>query len=328
MDKNGQLTFSDDPLLNGSNEVYQLIEDGKYNDAVLKLDRLLDIDHEYPGLIESYRIAKFWLNREDEINNLGNGKKRADFLMNEWETFDEYVHSKHMTETPAYKAAMKQVFFDASENYKLAFKKNEDATSNFDLLLNLGDCFLKLDEYKYTIDTLEYAKSSYNANARLLSILGEAYFHEGDLTKSLSYFREAFFIDPSEIDLTLLKAAPIVKLVEIIKSEKKEFNDIREWVPVYGFLNDIFYVRRNLNKHQVESIKKEIFNLEANYQRMDKEQINTTNIIPRLINKYIWMLDYYEFQEYSFENITDIRGRLIGIDKNLFTDFFKKSENK
>ena len=30
MDKNGQLTFSDDPILNGINEVYQLIEKGEF----------------------------------------------------------------------------------------------------------------------------------------------------------------------------------------------------------------------------------------------------------------------------------------------------------
>ena len=44
MDKNGQLTFSDDPLLQGTNEMYMFIESGDFNLAVKKLDELLTIN--------------------------------------------------------------------------------------------------------------------------------------------------------------------------------------------------------------------------------------------------------------------------------------------
>ena len=66
MDNNGQLTFSDDPVLNGLNEVYQLIEKGEFTAAVEKADELMNIDPNYPGLLEGYRTAKFWNNRERE----------------------------------------------------------------------------------------------------------------------------------------------------------------------------------------------------------------------------------------------------------------------
>ena len=65
---------------------------------------------------------------------------------------------------------------------------------------------------------MEYARNSYNANARLLSILGEAYFHTDDIPKSLLYFREAFFVKPSDIDLELIKAKPVLELLEKVKS--------------------------------------------------------------------------------------------------------------
>ena len=81
MDKNGQLTFSDDPILNGINEVYQLIEKGEFASAVEKIDQLMDIDADYPGLIEAYRVAKFWHNREKEIKTLEEGKDTAEYLM-------------------------------------------------------------------------------------------------------------------------------------------------------------------------------------------------------------------------------------------------------
>lgn len=322
MDKNGQLTFSDDPLLTGSNEIYQLIESGEFSVAVKRLDELMDIDPDYPGLIEAYRTARFWLNRERELNNMEDGKITADFLMTQWKAFEEYAQSREMPSSSSYKAAMRYIFFKASEHYKISFKKQEVAAENFDLLLNLGDCFLRLEEYTNAVDTLEYARNSYKSNARLLAILGEAYYHLDDIPKSLLYFREAFFIDPSEIDIKLIRSKPIESVIEIIRQEGTQYKDLREWIPVYAFLSDIFYVKGKLNKGQVELIEKDIYSLEKSYQTLGKDEIEDTNVIPRLLNKYLWMLDYYEFQNYNFDNISQIRDRLIAIDPGHFKEYF------
>lgn len=228
MDKDGQLTFSDDPLLNGINEVYQFIESGNFAGAVEKLDILMNIDPDYPGLIEGYRTARFWNNREKELNALQDGKDTADFLMKQWKIFEEYAYEKDITKSTSYSAVMKYIFFKASEHYKISFKKQEGNTNNFDLLLNLGDCFLRLKEYKNTVETLEYARNSYKSSARLLSILGEAYYHLQDIPKCLLYFREAFFINPSEIELSMIQAKPIIL----------EYYNIRGDVVFYELIND------------------------------------------------------------------------------------------
>jgi len=324
MDKNGQLTFSDDPILNSINEVFQLIEKGEFDPAIEKINVLMDIDADYPGLIESFRVAKFWNNRESEIRNLEEGKNTAEYLMKQWEVFNEYAENKDMTSSSAFKAAMRYIFFKASDHYKFAFQEQQDTSSNFGFLLNLGDCFLRLEEYQSAIETLEFARSSYRSNARLLAILGEAYFHKGELPKSLASFREAFFVDPSEIDLSILRATPILELVEIVKKERSDYKDINEWIPIYGYTHDVFYVKRNLNVHLVETIENDIYKLEVNFQKMNKSQVENSNIVPRLINKYLWLLDYYTLQNYNFDTITQIRDRLIKIDRNLFQEYFEK----
>ncbi|MBN2159120.1 MAG: hypothetical protein JW807_06975 [Spirochaetes bacterium] len=326
MDKNGQLTFSDDPILNGINEVYQLVEKGDFAAAVSKIDELMDIDADYPGLIEAYRVAKFWHNREKEIKVLEEGKETAEYLMRQWELFNEYAESKNLTASSAFKASMRYIFIKAADHYKFAFREQQDTSSNFHFLLNLGDCFLRLEEYNLAIETLEFARSSYKSNARLMAILGEAYFHIGDISKSLLSFREAFFIDPSEIDITILKAKPINELAAIVKNQRGDLQDIAEWMPIYGHINDIFYVKRNLSAHQMESIEKDIYNLEVTYQKMNKSQVETSNIIPRLINKYLWLLDYYTLQNYNFDNISQIRERLLAIDPGLFQEYFSKKK--
>lgn len=323
MDRDGQLTFSDDPLLPGINEAYQLIEEGNFIEAAEIIDALMNQSTDYPGLIEGYRTAKFWNNRKDEIDNSIQGKKKADYLMRQWDEFNKYATEKNMTDTAAFRAARKYVFQNASMHYKIAFQRQESTADNFDLLLNLGVCFLTTGEYSNTIETLEYARSSYKSNAKLLSILGEAYYQINEIPRSLLYFREAFLINPSEIDLDLLKTKPILGLIESVNRKKPGCSDVREWIPILGFIEDIFYVKRPLNSQQIESIKREIYNMEKSFQTMNREKISETNIVPRLINKYLWMLDYFEQQNYDFESVTDIRKRLIKLDKELFEDYFK-----
>ena len=107
---------------------------------------------------------------------------------------------------------------------------------------------------------------------------------------------------------------------------RADFKDIAEWIPIYGFINDVFYVKRNLSAHQVEGIQKDIYNLEVTYQKMNKGQVESSNIVPRLINKYLWLLDYYTLQNYNFDTITEIRERLMNIDRDLFQEYFSKKK--
>ncbi len=328
MDKNGQLSFSDDPLSLESSEIYQLISEGNFREAIKKADSMMNVNPEYPGLIEAFRTAKFWSNREKELKKTPEGKRTADFLMEEWASFEDYAAYKEIKSSAAYRAVMKFVFFRASEHYKLAFQKNEDTDTRFDLLLNLGECFLRLKEHKLAVETLEYAMNSYKSSARLLFILGESYYHLDDIPKSLLYMREAFMIDPSQIDLSLIESKPVHEIIDVLKESGRNFRDIREWIPIYGFITDIFYVRRNLSKHQVESLKREVFNLEKSYNRLGIDDIDNTNVLPRMINKYLWLLDYYESQVTNPENLEQIRSRLIAIDKDLFYEYFKKPPHK
>ena len=63
MDKPEQLTFSDDPILNGLNIACADIREGDFSEAVNRLNQLMDDNPDYPGLAAGYRTAKFWLNR-------------------------------------------------------------------------------------------------------------------------------------------------------------------------------------------------------------------------------------------------------------------------
>jgi len=128
--------------------------------------------------------------------------------------------------------------------------------------------------------------------------------------------------------LDIIFADPIVETIKIINTHKKNIYDIREWIPIYATIANFFFARKKLNKHQISTIEKDAYNLEINYQQMNSEQIENSNVLPRMLNKYIWILDYYEFQEYNFQNVSQVRDRLIKLEPNLFKEFFKNSSKR
>ncbi len=319
------MSFSDDPLLHETSEIFEMISRGEFDTAIKHSDRLMDIDPGYPGLVEAYRTAKFWANREEERKGTDEGKKRADFLMEEWENYERYSKDKKMVDSAPYKAAMRLIFLRASENYKIAFQQNEDSMNKFDLLIKLGECFLRLKEYKYAVETLEFAKNSYQSNAKLLCILGESYYHIDEIPRSLVNFQEAFLVNPSEVDMTMIEAKPVKQIVAAIGESGRKYGDIREWIPVYGVILDIFFIKKKMSKHLVETLQREIYKLEKNLAQMDKEEREESNILPRMLNKYLWIYEYYENQNVNPGNAEEIRSRLLSLDRELFLDFFSQS---
>jgi len=150
--------------------------------------------------------------------------------------------SKNLTVSSAFKASMRYIFIKAA-----TITSSRSASSRhlkqFPVFIELGDCFLRLEEYNLAIETLEFARSSYKSNARLMAILGEAYYHIDDISKSLSQLQGAFFIDPSRL-IYLLKAKPIVELAAIVR-RNGGFKRHRRMDAIYGYIHDIFYVKRN-----------------------------------------------------------------------------------
>jgi tetratricopeptide (TPR) repeat protein len=321
METTGQLTFSDDPLLTGVNEIYLLIESGDFSAASEKADLLLTANPDYPGLSEAFRTSRFWQIRLEEAHKKPEGIDRATFLMDQWKEFSRYAEEKKLIDSSAFKSVQKFIYYTAAEHYKIAFHLNQ--TERFGNLVSLGICFLMLGEYLHAVETFEYAKSSTKADAKIISLLAESYFQTGDIPKSLLLFREAFALDPSAIDLSLIHAKPVVDLLDLSKKLKPASSDPREWIPVAGHISDLFYVRRQINNQQLDAIKKEIYNLEKNYQSLTIEQKNISQTTPRLITKYLWLYDYYSFQTYNYDNASQIRDRLIEIDKGIFVDYFK-----
>lgn len=321
MEKNGQLTFSDDSLLTEVNGSLQLLESGEFPQAAARTDTLLTSNSDFPGLAEVFRCARYWQTRMEEAFQKEEGIDRANFMMDQWKDFTAYAGDKGISESSAFAAVRKFVFYTAAEHFKIAFHLNQ--AEKFGNLLSLGICFMNLGEFRNALDTFEYARSSTKTDAKLIALLAEAYFQTGDIPKSLLNFREAFFIEPTAVDMSMIHAKPIVDLIATAHAYKPGYPDPREWVSIIGHITDVFYVKRQINTQQLDMIRKEVYNLERSYQALKPENRAFSGLTPRLISRYLWLFDYYSYQKYNFENSSQIRNRLLELDKDLFLEYFK-----
>lgn len=323
MDTNEQLSIEEQPEIPGFADACLLLETGDFEPAFRVFSELLERYPENRQIEDGYRTVRFWLNRSSELSSLTDGRAAADFLMNEWELFNSYAKEKITPSARPYCAVEKYIYYTASNHYQTAFQNEENPASSYNLLYNLAVCFVKLSEYPHAVDTLEFARSTFSTDAKILSLLGESYFNLREHPRALLLFREAFFYSPCDIDLSLIRADPVQRLYRIALEEKSGWGDAREWIPVFGHISDIFFSRRHLNGNHISNIMRDIYNLEKNYQSMSTDRIRSTNVLPRLINRYLWLFDYYREQQHDFDNLAEIRSRLLEIDKRLFEPYFK-----
>jgi hypothetical protein len=62
-------------------------------------------------------------------------------------------------------------------------------------------------------------------------------------------------------------------------------------MPIYGCLYGIFSIKRELKQVELGRLKQSIFTLEF---ELRGKQEDRGLLIPRLINRYFWLIDHYE----------------------------------
>ncbi len=82
----------------------------------------------------------------------------------------------------------------------------------------------------------------------------------------------------------------IGKLIDNIRSQGFDNSELCEWIPVYGVLYGVFNIKRELKALELGKLKQSIHALENRYE---EEPENRYITVPRLLNRYFWLIDYY-----------------------------------
>jgi tetratricopeptide (TPR) repeat protein len=297
-------------------KAYENLKTSDASSAISALEEALRIDFENREVVYALKCIQWWL---DRIGSTGNSSAKAEsaladagstgdsvllkqsdtyargeFILSQWDAFYGFLDRIGGGDTsdydPCHYAIKRFVFSTALQSFEDILG---DGVNQHDpeLLLRVGRCYKGVGNYEEALKYLEQAVRFKREDGEALSELADvnALMEEARSAKAL--FREAFFMDAQRVDLRSMESEMILRLTDRVKALGFKGKELLEWIPIYGYLYGIFSVKRELKQVELGRLRQSIFALE-NAIRGRPEDLNL--LIPRLINRYFWLIDYYE----------------------------------
>ena len=94
-----------------------------------------------------------------------------------------------------------------------------------------------------------------------------------------------------------------------------------EWLPVYGTLDGVLNVKRELKALELGKLKQSIYMLENELR--EKNVKNKKILVPRLINYYFWLIDHYMNGTVEESKIDEILLRIKLLDEKIYNRYIR-----
>jgi tetratricopeptide (TPR) repeat protein len=316
MEDERQLTFEDDPLYVKQSRVYRLLEEGNFEDAIALFDNILKENPNYPGAHDGIKIARFWLAKRNRLNRYQNAYDKGKLLLREWYDFERHMSKNNIKHGRSTVAVQKYIFSDIIESFTKTY--HEEEVPDTGVLTQIGDCFKKLGNYEKAIDIYEYARSFNSEDPSLMSKLADCCFSIDETSKAKVLFREAFFLDPGQIDLESIENPFIHMLYEKTKKQIQNPETSIFWLPVIAEISSAFNVKREPKKGELEQLRMRIQRLENEYISNRKKR---AYIEPQLLNHYFWLIDTLKMTGGSKKEIESSLQRINEINPEIFAQY-------
>ncbi|MDR1869688.1 MAG: hypothetical protein LBQ82_06860 [Treponema sp.] len=271
-------------------QAYDKLKDSDAAAACALLEQALNIDFDNDEVKHALKCVHWWLEHTRRIEEIKNPYEKGGSvisLLKQYNVFlgqftKVYEHCQYAVKYYVYSTAL--FFFEGL----LGSQANQHDPG---LLLMVGRCYKGIGNYDEALNYLEQAVRFKREDAETLAEVADINALLAETKAAKALFREAFFLDPSKIDVRSLESALILQLRD--KVAKLGYSDelLGEWIPVYGHLWGVFSIKRELKQMEVGRLKQSIFSLEAEYQANPsrREQLK-----PRLLNRYFWLIDHCE----------------------------------
>jgi tetratricopeptide (TPR) repeat protein len=276
--------------------IQQAYDNLKASDAVSAqriLEDALKVDYEHPEVVYALKCVTWWLERIKKLEDFRDAYDKGGFILSQWKSFYSFldrIKDGRGGYEPCMYAIRRFVFSTALRFFEDVLG---DGINRHDpgLLLQVGRCYKGVGNYDLAIKYLEQAARFKRDDGETLSELADvnALLEETRAAKVL--FREAFFADPQGVDLRSMESELIIRLRDTVAQLGKTGPELLEWIPIYGCLYGVFSVKRELKPVEVGRLKQSIFALE---NEIRSRPDNLSLLVPRLINRYFWLIDQYE----------------------------------
>ncbi|GHU80614.1 hypothetical protein FACS189468_0890 [Spirochaetia bacterium] len=286
------------------------------------LGEALKLDFERPEVVYALKCLNWWQERIKRLPDFQDAYDKGGVILSQWKSFysfldriGEAIPGSVVTEAreavsadvadiptgtaagqaayaPCQYAIKRFVFSTALQFFEDVLGEGENQHDP-GLLLQVGRCYKGVGNYDEALKYLEQAARFKREDGETISELADvnALLEETRAAKAL--FREAFFIDPQGIDLRAMDSELILRLADHVRALDLGYSgqELLEWIPIYGSLFGVFSVKREMKQVELGRLKQSIFSLENEIRgRPD----NMALLIPRLINRYFWLIDHYE----------------------------------
>jgi len=281
----------------------------KASDAVTScelLEQALDLDFENEEIKYALKCVHWWLEHTRRIDEIKNPYEKGGFIISLFKQYHVFLGQFDKV----YDQCQYAVRFFVYSRALFFFEGLLGSHANLHdhgLLLMVGRCYKGLGNYDEALNYLEQAVRIKREDAETLAEVADINALLAQTKAAKALFREAFFLDPSKIDMRALESALIIKLRDKVSALGYKEEDLCEWIPVYGYLWGVFSVKRELKQMEVGRLKQSIFSLEAECSANPSRR---EHLKPRLLNRYFWLIDH---QEISHEDPSLIEETLLKI---------------
>ncbi|MCL2210538.1 MAG: hypothetical protein FWB95_01300 [Treponema sp.] len=271
-------------------KAYEKLKDSDALSASAILESALDLDFENEEIKHALKCVNWWLEHTRRIDELKNPYEKGAFLISQMKQYHIFLgHLNHVFDQCQY--AVRYFVFSKALFFFEGLLGNPANQRDPGLLLLAGRCYKGIGDYDRALSCLEQAVHLKREDAETLAEVADINALLSQTKTAKALFREAFFIDPSKIDIKFLESALILKLRDGVCELGFKNGALNEWIPVYGYLWGVFSVKRELKQMEAGRLKQSIFSLEA---ESDSNPARKEILKPRLLNQYFWLIDYLE----------------------------------
>ncbi len=183
------------------------LEQGDFDHAWERYGQLVELFPEDPEYAAGFYTAGYWRNRQSAIAETQAGRARGSYLFQEWDRFQKQAEERQFQSCASFRAAMQWVLGSAAGEFRTAFHSESGRNVDAALLSDLAMCLIRIEDYANATDILRYTARLHPANARIQFLLGESLCSSTDpqdRERGLASYRDAFLLDPSAADPTLI----------------------------------------------------------------------------------------------------------------------------
>jgi len=288
--------------------------------AATLLDEALQIDFDNEETKYALKSVHWWIEHTARIGDIKNPYEKGGFILSQLKQYYGFLDTVAGDYDLCQYAVRRYVFSIALSCFEDLLG---DGVNQHDpgLLLLVGRCYKGIGNYDEALKYLEQSARFRREDGETLAELADVNALLGKTPEAKALFREAFFLNPEKIDLRSMESEMIIRLrSKLIREKGYREEELREWIPVYGRLWGVFTVQRELKPIEFGRLKQSILTLETEC-RGNPGQIAILK--PRLINRYLWLIDYYEFKREDPDLIEVVKMNIKLTDSEIYERYLK-----